>query len=149
MATARKREKTLSRTLAIKRTECCTTTARRLTLHSSVGNFSPKVTWLSFAQTLLFSVFPIEEKMNDRHFDAIEVIEENSRQCWTPSQNTNSRMHFKNIKLWEQWITRRRVLLPFLWWQVSPKLTFWSDDSTSPGNYGRFLFYWSAEFPSL
>jgi hypothetical protein len=60
-------------------TGCCITT-HRLTLPFSQGNFWPKTTWLPSPPTLFFSASLIEEKLKDRHFDRIEVIEAELRE---------------------------------------------------------------------
>jgi hypothetical protein len=60
---------------------------------------------------------------------------QNCRGCWTPSRNMTSRMPLKNDRsagkgayAWKG--TASRVML------VSrPKVNFWPDGSTSPGNY--------------
>jgi hypothetical protein len=64
----------------------------------------------------LFSVFC--------HFDAIEVTCENHRLCWTPSQNTISRMQLKMAESLGTVHTRRRGLLWGWWWPLGPKLVF-------------------------
>jgi hypothetical protein len=62
-----------------KRSGCCITTTHHLTLPFSPGNFGPEITLLSSPPTILFSVSPIEDKTEGRHFDTIEVIEAESQ----------------------------------------------------------------------
>jgi hypothetical protein len=58
-----------------KRTGCCIMTTHSLTLPFSPRNFWPKTTWLSSS-----TLFPrLKIKLKGRHFDTIEVTEEESQ----------------------------------------------------------------------
>jgi hypothetical protein len=58
---------------------------------------------------------------------------QNHRRCWTPSQNTISRMHGRSVGngAYMGNGTTSRVMVA-----SRPKVSFWPDSSNNPGNYG-------------
>jgi hypothetical protein len=60
---------------------------------------------------------------------------QNCRRCWTPSQNTISRMHLK--------IGRNSGNGAYVWNGTTPRMmmdgSFWPDGSIIPWNYGYIL----------
>jgi hypothetical protein len=55
---------------------------------------------------------------------------QNHRQCWTPSQNTGYKMHFKNGRRTGMMQMYGREPLQGWWWPLGPKLVF--DHMTAP-----------------
>jgi hypothetical protein len=59
-----------------------------------------------------FSLFPqFKIKLKGHHFDTTELIEQNRRRWYTPSQNTTSRMRLKMAETLETLHTSGRGLL--------------------------------------
>jgi hypothetical protein len=58
-------------------------------------------------------------------------LRQNQRRCWTPSQDAFRSGRIAGNGASEQNVTATRVMVP-----SGLKLSFWSDDSTSPENYG-------------
>jgi hypothetical protein len=56
--------------------------------------------------------------------------------CWTPSQNTPSRMHFKNGRSAGNGAYAREETTSKVMVASRSKVSFWPDESTSPENYG-------------
>jgi hypothetical protein len=144
-ATARKCVKTAPK-FGDKRTGCCITITRRLTLPISLGNFWPKATWLSSTHPT-FLCFLIEIKLKGHHFDTIEVTWDRiGGGAEPPSQNTTFRMHLRNGRsagndAYVRKGTASRVVV------VSrPKVSFLPDDNTSPGNYGWLFVFQCRSF---
>jgi hypothetical protein len=83
--------KTSPRTLATKELAAATTT-HSLTLTSSPGNSWPRTIWLSYPAHLTFLFSRLKIKLKTRHFDTIEVIEEDSQ----AGLNTLTEHHFQD-----------------------------------------------------
>jgi hypothetical protein len=78
----------------------------------------------------------LKVKLRCRHFDTGEGSRQNRRRCWTPSQNTTSRMHLiNNRRVGNGGAYARKGILRAMV-TSSPKVSIWPDDSTSPGKYG-------------
>jgi hypothetical protein len=112
----------------------------RLTIPFSPENFWLKATWLSSPThpthlTWPHSLSPIEDKAERPPVRHSWGDRQNCKWCWTPSENTTSRMHLKMAEALGTVRTRGRGLLRGWWWPVGP------DDSTSPRNYGYRLIH--------
>jgi hypothetical protein len=111
--------------------------SHRLMLPFPPGNCLPKATTVG-PHPPYFSLFP-EFKINLKgcHFDTFRWSVQNGRWCWTPSQNTTSRMHLnKKAVALGMMNTCGRGLLRGWWWPVVPKLIFWPYGSTRSRYYG-------------
>jgi hypothetical protein len=117
-----------------------------LTFPFSLGNFWPKTTWLSYPIHPTSLTWPPATFLCFLGWKAAILTQwrwsrQNRRQCWTPSQNMTSRMHFKNGRSTESGVytwnrTTLRVMMHYM-----PKVSFWPDGSTSPINYGYHLIF--------
>jgi hypothetical protein len=80
-----------------------------------------------------FSLFPLLKiKLKGRHFDTLEVVEEESQAVLNISQNTTSSMHLKMAEALGTVYKRGRGHLV----ASSPSVRCGADNSASPGNYG-------------
>jgi hypothetical protein len=90
-------------------TGCCITTTLCLTLFHHGFFFLSKTT----------SYPP------DAILTQLKWLRQNRRWCWTPSQNTTSKMHLKNCRsAGNSLYMRGSGLLQGWWWLVGPKLVF-------------------------
>jgi hypothetical protein len=86
-----------------------------------------------------FSPFPpLKIKLNCHHFfTQLRRSRQNLRRCWTPSQNkTTSRMHLKHGRRAGNGAYAQKSSTASVMIASRPKVSFWPDGSTSPGNYG-------------
>jgi hypothetical protein len=127
-----------------KRTCCCIMITHHLTSFFTRNFFwqkqhdcYPPSTLLSWLGPLWLFLFPqLKIKLKGRHFDTIDVIEQNHRWCWTPPQNTTSRMHLKNCRSTKNGAYAQKGTISKVIVASRPKVSFWPDGSISPGNYG-------------
>jgi hypothetical protein len=118
---------------------CCITTMHHLTLLFHQGIFDQKQRDCHLPPTLLSSVFPIEKKLEDHHFDRIKVTEAESQIVLNTLTEHDfqdafkkSQEHWDGTYMWKGAASRVMV-------GSGPKVSFWQDGSTSPGNYGWLL----------
>jgi hypothetical protein len=133
--TAWRWSKTPSRTL------CCVTTTHRLTLTYRQGIFDQKQHDCRPPLTLFLSASLLKIKLRSLHFDTMRCSRQNRRRCETPSQNTTSRRHFKHGRSAENGAYARKRTNSRVMVASRTKVSFWSDASTSPGNYGWLHIY--------
>jgi hypothetical protein len=104
--------------------------------HFHQGIFDQKQHDCRPSPTLRSSVSPIGNK-TERPPLLIQLkwSRQNRKRCWTPSQNTSSRMQLNDGRSLRKITTSRELLAS------RPKVSFWQVGSTSPWNYG-WLFVW-------
>jgi hypothetical protein len=101
---------------------CCITTTHRSIFPSSPGNFFYRKQHNCRPYPTKFSLLPRLIRLNDRHFDIIEVFEVGG--AGYSSQNTTSSMHLKREGALETVDMRARELLRGWWWPVGAKVAF-------------------------
>jgi hypothetical protein len=122
-----------------KRTGCFNTT-HRLTLPFSLGNLWPKTTWLLSPIHPTCLIWPRSTSLFRAILTQLRWSRQNRRRCWTLSHNMTSRMHFKNDRSAGNSAYARKGTASRVMGASIPKVSFWPDGSTSPGNYGFFLW---------
>jgi hypothetical protein len=90
---------------------------------------------------LYFSVFPIENKTGSRHFDTIEVIEAETDAVLNTLTEHGLQDAFKNGRSARNDAFARDGINSRLIVGSGPKVSFWPDGSTSPGNYELLSVY--------
>jgi hypothetical protein len=99
--------------------------------------FYQKTARLLFPPTLLADLPPLKFSLFREAAILTHLRQswQNRRQCWTPSLNTTSSMHLQNGRSASNGAYARKGTA----WRVMvasrPKVSFWPDGSTSPGNY--------------
>jgi hypothetical protein len=66
----------------------------------------------------------------------LRSLRQNRRRCWTPSQNTTSRMHLKNDRSVGNGVYMQKGTTSRQMGASRPKVSSWPADCTSPRNYG-------------
>jgi hypothetical protein len=143
----RLRENVQSLNFDDKRIGCCIMTMHCLTLPSSPGNFWPKITWLlSFTHPThliwphaTFLCFFPDRRQNWKEaiLTQLKWSRKNRRWCWTPSQNTNSRMHLQNGRSIRNGAYMRKGTTSSVMVGSRPKVSLWPECSISSGNCGN------------
>jgi hypothetical protein len=96
-----------------------------------------KINMTVVPHSLYFPLLPwLKTKLKGRHFDTTEMIEDKRRRCVTPSQKPTSRMNLKNGRSTGNVSYTRKETASWVMVVSRPKISFLTDGSTNPGNYG-------------